>query len=205
MDWLSDRLGGLADVTRLSDGDETEVSLALSGGLKSAGLRAYFAARGISRPCLLVLGWYGPSEREIFRRRSATMRLLRGSGGVRLGRALGETWRQGRFGAPRQRDDVRKALSRELGGGHGEPIVMCHISHTYGTGASLYFTVLAARDDDDPFGQWQCAKEAASAAVGAPLGYGGRSLRAITHHHAGSASIVRRIWRTKSDRWGCRC
>jgi alkyldihydroxyacetonephosphate synthase len=52
---------------------------------------------------------------------------------------------------------------------------MCHISHAYETGASLYFTVLAARSDD-PVGQWERAKAAASEAIG--------GLGTISHHHA---------------------
>ena len=52
----------------------------------------------------------------------------------------------------------------------------CHVSHAYETGASLYFTVLVPRDEDDPEGQWRQAKAAACEAIG-PLG-------TITHHHA---------------------
>src|SRR5699024_9478804 len=62
----------LADVTRLSDSDETDVSLALSGGATSTALRGYLALRGIKQPCILILGWYGRSERDIARRRAAT-------------------------------------------------------------------------------------------------------------------------------------
>jgi alkyldihydroxyacetonephosphate synthase len=68
---------------------------------------------------------------------------------------------------------VRSALKGELG---SQTIVMCHVSHAYETGASLYFTVLAARDADDPVGQWQRAKAAACAAIG--------GLGTISHHHA---------------------
>jgi alkyldihydroxyacetonephosphate synthase len=53
---------------------------------------------------------------------------------------------------------------------------MCHISHAYETGASLYFTVLVPRDLADPVGQWQRAKVAASDAIS--------RLGTITHHHA---------------------
>jgi alkyldihydroxyacetonephosphate synthase len=59
----------------------------------------------------------------------------------------------------------------------GRAFVGCHVSHLYPTGASLYFTVLAARSADDPRGQWRTAKRAATDAIVA----GGAS---ITHHHA---------------------
>jgi len=55
--------------------------------------------------------------------------------------------------------------------------VMCHVSHLYETGASLYFTFLAARRAEDEIGQWRAVKEAASRAICTGGG-------TITHHHA---------------------
>jgi alkyldihydroxyacetonephosphate synthase len=185
----------LADVVRLSDPAETEVALNLSGGWKTAALRRYLQLRGITEPCLLILGWEATSVRELQDRRRATLRAFRA---VRLGEAIGEKWRHGRFSGPRQRDAlmdvgvlvetletatywsklsslrtaVRDALAESLPGS----VVACHISHAYETGASLYFTVLAARSEEDPIGQWSRAKAAASAAIG---GFG-----TISHHHA---------------------
>ncbi|MFD9706122.1 FAD-binding oxidoreductase [Lentzea sp. NPDC059081] len=182
--------GALADVTRLSDVDETEVALALAGS-RAAVVQKYLRARGVRQPCLVILGWEGRS-------RSATLRVLRGHKVVRLGRAMGASWLHGRFNGPRQRDAlldagvcvetletatrwssvsalreaVREALVAEL----GAPIVMCHVSHAYETGASLYFTVLVPRDLSDPVGQWERAKVAASDVVS--------RLGTITHHHA---------------------
>jgi alkyldihydroxyacetonephosphate synthase len=68
---------------------------------------------------------------------------------------------------------LRTAVYRALDGLH----VGCHISHVYPTGASLYFTALARRDEADPVGQWQRAKAAACDAI---LSAGGT----LTHHHA---------------------
>jgi alkyldihydroxyacetonephosphate synthase len=51
------------------------------------------------------------------------------------------------------------------------------VSHLYPDGASLYFTVLARQDADDPAGQWQAAKRAAGDAIVA-------AGATITHHHA---------------------
>ncbi|GAA4851792.1 FAD-binding oxidoreductase [Saccharopolyspora rosea] len=192
----------LADVTRLSDVDETEVQLEMSGGAKAGALRTFLRARGIRRPCLLVLGWDAASREELKQRRELTLAALRGHRHVRLGRAPGEAWRSHRFSGPRQRDAlldrgvcvetletatnwaglgelrsaVRTALVRTLTSRGRAPVVMCHVSHAYETGASLYFTVLAARDADDPVGQWQRAKRAAGDAIA------GRGT--ITHHHA---------------------
>ncbi|MFZ1997384.1 MAG: FAD-linked oxidase C-terminal domain-containing protein, partial [Solirubrobacteraceae bacterium] len=55
------------------------------------------------------------------------------------------------------------------------PAVLCHISHVYPTGASLYFTVACAQLED-PIAQWEAAKRAAGEAI---LAAGG----SITHHH----------------------
>lgn len=199
--------GAAADVTRLSDVDETEVSLALTGGAKAAAMRAYLRARGIARPCLLVLGWEATSGTELAARRAATLRALRGHRAARLGRPVGESWRRGRFAGPRQRDAlldagvavetletatywsrltalhqaVRTALIGELTVAGRRPVVMCHVSHAYETGASLYFTVLVPRADTDPESQWLRAKQAACEAIS---GDGTGPLGTISHHHA---------------------
>lgn len=192
----------LADVTRLSDPQETEVALNMSGGWKSALVRKYLGARGVAEPCLLVLGWETTSTEELALRRRATMSVLRGARKVSLGTAAGESWRHGRFTGPRQRDAlldkgvcvetletaaywanldklrtaVRDALVTSLTAPGRTPVVACHVSHAYETGASLYFTVLVPRADEDPESQWRQAKAAACEAIG-PLG-------TITHHHA---------------------
>jgi alkyldihydroxyacetonephosphate synthase len=70
---------------------------------------------------------------------------------------------------------VGDALRNALAG--ASPVVACHVSHLYASGASLYFTVLGRRDREDPVGQWTRAK----AAVMETLAASGATL---THHHA---------------------
>jgi alkyldihydroxyacetonephosphate synthase len=192
----------LADVTRLSDPQETEMAFTLTGGWKTSLVRRYLRLRGRTRPCLLILGWEAGDRAELAMRRAATLRALRRFRPVRLGRPAGESWRHGRFNGPRQRDvlmdagvcvetletaaywsnldalrdAVRTALTDALSAPGRRPVVACHISHAYETGASLYFTTIVPRDDADPVGQWERAKAAACEAIG-PLG-------TITHHHA---------------------
>ena len=73
--------------------------------------------------------------------------------------------------------EVYDAVSAALRGSLGESaIVLCHVSHVYETGASLYFTVAAA-EGDDPLGRWLAAKAAAMDAIVA-------AGATITHHHA---------------------
>ncbi len=132
-------------------------------------------------------------------KRAAVAAVLTGLGGVDLGEEPGRAWEHGRFHAPYLRDSlldvgvlvetletatfwsrrqelydaVRAALVGSLGDG---ALVLCHVSHVYETGCSLYFTV-AARQGDDPLAQWAAAKAAASDAMIA-------AGATITHHHA---------------------
>jgi len=55
--------------------------------------------------------------------------------------------------------------------------VMCHVSHLYPSGASLYFTFLARQKEGEELAQWRAVKEAASRAI---VEGGGT----LTHHHA---------------------
>jgi alkyldihydroxyacetonephosphate synthase len=197
----------LADVTRLSDPQETEVAFTMSGGWKTALVRKYLRLRGKLEPCLLILGWEATSTEELAHRRRATLRALRAFRPVSLGTAAGESWRHGRFAGPRQRDAlmdkgvcvetletatywstlaalrgaVRAALINSLTADGRSPIVACHISHAYETGASLYFTTIVPRTADDQEAQWQQAKAAACQAIS---GGGDGPLGTISHHHA---------------------
>ena len=192
----------LPDVVRLSDVDETRANLLMSGSAGARVLRGTLRARGRAEGCLLVVGWEGLPDMVRARIRAGSA-LLREGKGVRLGRTVGESWRKHRFGAPYTRDtlldaglmvetletaatwaalptvydSVRRALRDALTGGGRRPLVMTHLSHGYPTGASLYFTVLADRDEELPIQQWLGAKRAATDAL---LAAGGT----LTHHHA---------------------
>ncbi len=72
---------------------------------------------------------------------------------------------------------VRGALQQALAARGTPGLVGCHISHLYPSGASLYFTFIAQREDEAPLQQWQAVKSAACDAI---VGAGGT----ITHHHA---------------------
>jgi alkyldihydroxyacetonephosphate synthase len=192
----------LPDIVRLSDQDETKANLLMAAGTGAKALRGSLKTRGHGEGCLLVLGWEGlPSL--VRARRKAAASLLRDGGAIRLGRRVGESWKSHRFAAPYLRDKlmdagllvetletaatwsklptvydaVRRALRESLTRGGRRPLIMSHVSHGYATGASLYVTVLADRDDDLPIQQWLTAKRAATDAL---LAAGGT----LTHHHA---------------------
>jgi alkyldihydroxyacetonephosphate synthase len=194
----------MPDVARLSDEEETRMSLALAGvhTLKDRLGRAYLALRGYGRGCLSILGFEGP-EHEVTARRRRALAIVRRAGGLSVGTSPGEAWRRQRFEAPYLRDELltqgvmvetletatrwsnlerlRAAVTRALGetlrAGGTPALVMCHVSHLYETGASLYFTFIARQREGAELAQWREAKEAASAAISA---HGGT----ITHHHA---------------------
>jgi alkyldihydroxyacetonephosphate synthase len=194
----------LPDVARLSDEGETRVTLAMAGGgrAKSAAVGTYLRLRRVSGGCLLILGWEGLPSSVAFRRKAAR-RALTTERGVSLGRSAGEAWRRGRFSGPYLRDDlldhgilvetletatgwrelpalhaaVRDALVDALRQDGRPPLVGCHISHVYPTGASLYFTVLTGARAGAEIAQWDAAKRAATDAIVATGG-------TLTHHHA---------------------
>ena len=72
---------------------------------------------------------------------------------------------------------IREALHDSLAQRGTPPVVMCHVSHLYPTGASLYFTFLVRQEPGAELDQWQAAKQAAGEAISA-------TGATITHHHA---------------------
>jgi alkyldihydroxyacetonephosphate synthase len=190
--------GCAPDVARLSDESETRMSLALAGtsGLKGALLDRYLRTRKVSGGALALFGWEGTAD-EVGTRRARSVAVASRHGAVPLGQSPGRAWERGRFHAPYLRDDLLDRgvmvetletatqwsnldrLYRAVGDalrGHA-PLVACHISHLYGSGASLYYTFMAPQERADPIGQWRAAKAAACDAIVANGG-------TLTHHHA---------------------
>lgn len=177
-------------VLRLSDASETRVNALMGGHLSRL------------KGCLAIATFEGESETDAETRRAAIDELFRTHGAKPRGEDPARSWERGRFASPGLRDTlldigvlaetletaatwanvdavktaVTAALTEALKATGTKPIIMCHISHVYEAGASLYFTVVAALTTD-PAGQWAKAKDAASRAM---LDAGGT----ITHHHA---------------------
>jgi alkyldihydroxyacetonephosphate synthase len=196
--------GATPDVARLSDEAETRTSLAMAArhGLKARVGESVLRRRGYADGCVAICGWEG-SAKEVSARRSRTVRVLLSHGAMAVGRSAGAAWVRSRYAAPYLRDElldrgalvetletaatwsalpgvyagVRDALSGALTAGGDPALVMCHISHLYRPGASLYFTFFAPAHRGAELEQWRAAKTAASDAI---LAAGGT----ITHHHA---------------------
>ncbi|WP_328432740.1 FAD-binding oxidoreductase [Streptomyces sp. NBC_00453] len=180
-------------VLRLSDETETLIGLARPDAIGAAD-----APPAVG--CTAIAGYEGTEEDTSYRRERAAA-VLRECGGTPLGEEPGAHWAHGRYSAPYLRDAlldagafaetletaaywsripelyaaVRDALTTTLTKAGTPPLVMCHISHVYENGASLYFTVVSAQGED-PVAHWTPAKHAANEAI---LAAGGT----ITHHH----------------------
>jgi alkyldihydroxyacetonephosphate synthase len=128
---------------------------------------------------------------------------MRRSGGLPLGPSPGRAWLRQRYEGPYLRDAlldhgimaetletaaswsnlmrlygaVRSALAGALEARGTPGRVMCHISHLYPDGASLYYTFIARQEEGSELEQWHSVKSAACDAIVAAGG-------TITHHHA---------------------
>ena len=195
---------GLPEIIRVSDEEETEGSLALSGprGLSGRLFDGYLGLRKRRGGALMIVGFEGDEER-VARRRALTVRGLRDGGAAYLGQAAGQAWEHGRYQGPYLRDtlmemgamvetletshtwsrlgELHQAVGsaiREALAGQGTPgLVFCHLSHAYADGASLYFTFISRARRGAELEQWRAVKQAASEAI---VAHGGT----ITHHHA---------------------
>lgn len=176
-------------VIRLSDEAETAVSLAQLGRI----------GKLLARGAEVVTVYEGD---DVEARRAGTAAVLAASGGVSAGAGDAEEWAAGRFDGPYLRDalldagvfcetletattwsnlgTLKVAVEAALGTGFAQHsvrcYVMCHVSHVYPTGASLYFTVLA-NIRADPIETWAEVKAGVNDAI---LANGGT----ISHHHA---------------------
>lgn len=186
------QIGTGPTVIRLSDEAETGINLATTDSI---------GEQSVTGGCLAITLFEGsPAHTES--RHAETRAVLADHGGTSLGETAARAWEHGRFGAPYLRDSllsagalcetletattwsnlatlkaaVTEALTTALADSGTPALVMCHISHIYATGASLYFTVVAGQRGN-PIEQWRAAKTAASDAMI-------RAGATITHHHA---------------------
>jgi len=190
--------GPVPTVLRLSDEAETALNLARPTEIGAPG----------SGGCLAIVGYEGTEEDAEARRAGATAVLKECGAEPEAG--AGDGWDRERYKGPYLRDAlldagalaetletatwwsglqrlyeaVGAALRQSLTEQGSPPVVLCHISHMYRSGASLYYTVGAAQLDD-PVAQWRTAKAAACDAI---MEAGGT----LTHHHG--IGVDHRAW-----------
>jgi alkyldihydroxyacetonephosphate synthase len=176
--------------------------MSLPAGAAGSLFRRYLRLRGRDGGSLVITGYEGTSD-SVHRSRSAVATMIRRSGGVFLGQAAGRGWAKGRFHGPYLREalldrgvlvetletaqqwsqhsrlyqSVRSAIEDALAANGMEGIVMCHLSHAYRDGASLYFTVIASQGPEGGAANWPRIKKAACEAIQAAGG-------TLSHHHA---------------------
>ena len=186
----------LPDMAYLSDEEETRFAAANAGLAPGGGGPIRRRLEGGS---LLLMGFEGTRADVGFRRRAA-VRYARGS--LNLGSRPAERWYAERFELPYLRDSLldhgvlvdtvetaaswsslvavyeagRKALQEALWKDGSPGLVLCHVSHVYADGASLYYTFLTRQRDREEIAQWEAIKAAVTRAF---IESGG----ALSHHH----------------------
>ena len=191
---------------RLSDAAETEVAMAAGLGRRSWAplVRGWLRLRGIgSGSCLMLVG-AGGSHQEVEASFERARTVLRPHGAVGLGRGPGRHWLSDRFRHPYLRDSlldlglatetletaapwsrldhlyqaVARALEDAVPEGERQVPVLCHLSHPYRDGASLYFTFFfrCPRDPEEAVARWAHLKRRATDGVVAAGG-------TLSHHH----------------------
>lgn len=177
-------------VIRLSDDIESSINLSATDKIGETDAK--------DSGCTCITMFEGTPE-HAKSRHEETRDVLLAHGARSLGEDPARLWEQGRFEAPTMRDalldnhlicetletaadwdkllNLRRAVVEALGTNlpTSPSIIMCHISHIYPEGASLYFTIVSGQSRN-PREQWSQAKEATCHAIVANGG-------TISHHH----------------------
>jgi alkyldihydroxyacetonephosphate synthase len=206
-DWLVFGFGSFAALAEgLRDAGRAETGAAVIRGYDEADAQLSFGALGHASGCVALLGFpAGPGGRQTLdaRKEAAAAALRRAGSSGPLDASYGEHWWQHRndavatyasimgperaFGpgvivdtfevaglwsdVPRLYEGIRAALAA-----HAQA-VLCHLSHVYPSGSSLYFTFLVSGADDQDaepryLAAWDDAARTCAAAGGT-----------LTHHH----------------------
>jgi alkyldihydroxyacetonephosphate synthase len=190
--------GMAPQVVRLSDDEETRITLAMAGmsGIKGGLFNLFRGFNRLRNGCLCIFGWEGERAEINLRRLELAQKAMRAHG-VRLGKKVGGRWKDSRFVGPYLRDhlldsgvlvetfetattwsnleSLRAAATAAVKATLPDALLECHVSHVYPDGASLYFTVIG-KQTEDPVKQWTVAKVAITGAI---VQNGG----ALSHHH----------------------
>jgi alkyldihydroxyacetonephosphate synthase len=172
--------------------------------LVSKGLMKVLERRGwdLSAVCLSFIGYEGGAK-HVRRQKVIVKDIVGKHGGIVLGKGPGELYDQKKFDTPYIRDflldrgaagdvsDTSAPWSRLMPLYHDTIAaankayaqlgvtgwIMCHLSHSYHSGACLYFTFAFRHDDVDPLGQYDLVKGAIQQSF---VDSGGT----LSHHHA---------------------
>ncbi|AKU18954.1 alkyldihydroxyacetonephosphate synthase [Luteipulveratus mongoliensis] len=217
---LMEQTGLHPDIARLSDVNETAFGLAQLGSeTQRKGLMAYLKVRGIKTPCLMVLRYDGTAS-ETKARKSAGRWIAKKHKGISIGSTPATMWEKHRFSTPYLRDQlltdgmlvdtmetstpwsnvealhdsIRFEIEQALTDRGTPGFVLCHISHLYTAGCSLYYTVFSEQQIGEEMEQWKALKTAAGDAM---IAGGGT----ITHHHGCGADHAPWLPKETGELW----
>jgi len=193
-----------AKETRFSFATRKKSSKISISSLISKGLMKVLERRGwnLDEVCLSFIGYEG-GKAHVARQKKIVKDIVREHGGILLGKGPGELYDQKKFDTPYIRDFL---LDRGAIGDVSEtaapwskllPLyrnvmtaaekvyaqlgvtgwIMCHLSHSYHSGACLYFTFAFKHDGVDPLSQYEPLKNAIQQAFVDSDG-------TLSHHHA---------------------
>ena len=180
------------------------------GGWIQKRVKDWLRSRGYTEPCILIIGFEGAGKSIAGTRRSA-LRIVRKHGGFALGKSVGTTWSKDKFNIPYLRDYIMdygcmadvaetstlwsnvlplykgtvEAVKARFREDDGTGYIGCHISHTYRTGACLYFTFAARQPAGQELEHYYGYKRLVTATI---MRLGGT----LSHHHA--VGIEHRDW-----------
>jgi alkyldihydroxyacetonephosphate synthase len=156
----------------------------------------------MTKVCLLLVGFEG-DKKSFNQQRKKVHQIYQKHGAFSLGNSPGKSFEKGKYDFPYLRDvvmdygitcdvsetatvwrnliplyeNVTREIKQAIADTNSKPWCACHISHTYRTGASLYFTFGFKQQSDAILEQYNKVKHAAENAF---LQYGGT----LSHHHA---------------------
>lgn len=172
-------------------------------GLIAKGVKTYLKNAGYTAPSIMVIGWEGYNDTFVHRRQEA-LAIVKKFKGFPLGATVGTSWSKDKFNMPYLRDFVMDravmcdvAETSALWSGvlplYNEAIkamkdkfatepakggfIGCHVSHTYETGCSLYFTYAATQQTGRELEQYYEYKKLITDTFVANGG-------TLSHHHA---------------------
>jgi len=168
-------------------------------------VKKFLLATGYQKPCIMIVGFEGDLKNTQVISQEA-VKILKKHRAFSLGKSVGKTWSKDKFNIPYLRDymmdyavmvdvaetaavwskllnvyhktieEMKKRFAEE-DNGTGTGYIGCHISHTYHTGACLYFTYATKQNPNKEMEQYYGYKKLITDTFlknGATL----------THHHA---------------------
>ena len=184
-------------------------SLGLEGWIQNR-VKSWLKSRGYTEPCILIVGFEG-EEQAIENTRRSAPGILKRHGAFPLGKSVGATWSKDKFNIPYLRDYIMdygcmadvaetstvwsnvlplyagtvEAVKARFRQEDGTGYIGCHISHTYKTGACLYFTFAARQPKGGELEHYYGYKRLITDTI---LRLGGT----LSHHHA--VGVEHRPW-----------